>query len=68
MHLDWQKREVIKALMMKRYEMVKLKRSNIFLKACNLSERIFNFNTENFFMFYGVVMEKLGVKPPFTAF
>ena len=54
--------------MKKRYKMTKLKGSNIFLKACNLSERVYSFNTANFFMLYGVVMEKVGVKPPFTVF
>ena len=68
MHLDWQKREVIKALMKKRYEMAELKRSNIFLKAYNLNEWICSFDTRNFLMSYGAVKEKFGVKLLFTAF
>ena len=54
--------------MKKRYETTKLKRSNIFIKACNLSERVCNFDTKNIFIFYGVMMEKLGVNRLFTTF
>ena len=66
--LTGKKREVVKGLMKKKYEMVELKRSNIFSKACNLSEWIYNFDTRNFFMFYGTVMVKFRVKPQLTTF
>ena len=58
----------MEAMMKKMYEMVELKRSNIFLKACNPSERIYNFDMGNLFMFYGAIMEKFGVKLLFTTF
>ena len=54
--------------MNKSYEMMELKGRNIFLKACNLSEKVYSFNAENLFMFYKVVIEKFGVKLPFTPF
>ena len=58
----------MEALMKKRYEMVDLKGSNIFLKACNLSEWVCNFNTGNFFYVHEAMIEKFGVKPLFTMF
>ena len=42
--------------------MVELERSNIFSKVCNLIERICNFDTGNFFMFYRAMMDKFRVK------
>ena len=54
--------------MKKIYEMIELKGRNIFLKACNLSERVYSFSIENLFMFYKAMMEKFGVKSPYIAF
>ena len=47
---------------------IKLKRGIIFLKACNLSERVYIFDMVNFFMFCGATMEKIDLKPLITIF
>ena len=67
-HPNWQRKDAVEALMKKRYKVAKLKRGNIFLKTCSMSERVYSCNTTNSFMFYKEKKEKLDVKPPFMAF
>ena len=36
-------------------------------KACTPTKRTCSFDTESYFMFYGMVMDKIGAKPPFAT-
>ena len=66
--LNWKQRDVMEALVEKRYKGRELREGNIFLELCVLIERVCSFDTMNFFIFCKAVMKKIGVKPPFTLF
>ena len=50
------------------YDMIELKNDIIFLNLCNLFEKAYNFDTMNFFVFHGAVVEKISVKLPLNIF
>ena len=66
--LNWQQRNVMEASGEKRYKGRDFREGNIFLELCVLIERVCSFDRMNFFIFYKAIMEKIGVKPPFTLF
>ena len=67
-HFDWWWKDVMEALVEKRYDKKEFKESNIFFELCILIGRVCSFNTENFFTFYRMIIENIDVKPPFTPF
>ena len=60
-------KEYVEALARK-YDDQELKRSNMCFKAYAPSKWIYNFDIENFFIFYRIVVEKIRVKLPFVSF
>ena len=51
--------------MERRYDGVELRIGNILLALCTPTKRACSFDTVNFFIFYRIVMEKIGMKPSF---
>ena len=61
--LDWQQREVMKALEGK-YDRQEFRRSNMNFEPHLPSKWAYSFDTENLFTFYGIMVEKIEAKPP----